>query len=601
MTPIELLAPARDAEAGFAAIDHGADAVYIGAPAFGARAAATNSVADIARLVSYARTFGVRVYATLNTLLWESELADAQRVGRELIAAGIDALIVQDMAWLRMGMQEFAAPFGGVELHASTQMHNVTPARVKFLQECGFSRVILERGLTLEQIAAIRAATAVDLEAFVHGALCVGYSGRCYLSRSTGERSGNRGDCAQPCRQTYDLVGADGRNVLSSKYLLSLRDLNLSQHLAALIGAGVTSLKIEGRLKEASYVKNIVAFYRRKLDEIGITRPSTGTCEIDFAPDPARSFSRGFTPYYIAGAARGAANFDTPKALGEEIGMVQNVDNQSFTIDTSVRLSAGDGICFIGAHGALQGVNIHRVEGTRVFPDRMEGIVAGTKIYRNRDQRFEAALRASRLRRLLDVSAQVAIDEKHITLTINQISVSIDNHFEPARQPEQARVSIEAAMRKRGEMPFRVTELRVECAGSMPFIPLATLNELRRRVMMALLEALQKRTPERKIALENPATRLPEAEIGAEENVVNSLAERFYRDHGATTIAPGRDLLPAMRGQEVMRTPYCLRREIGECLKEGSTLKEPLILRRGSRDYALEFDCKNCEMKLISR
>ncbi|MDR2886316.1 MAG: U32 family peptidase, partial [Rikenellaceae bacterium] len=362
----ELLAPARDYDAGRAAVDFGADALYIGAPRFGARVAAGNSVDDIARLVAYGRRFGVRTYATLNTLIYEDELAAAEAQARELIAAGVDALIVQDMAYMRMGLS-------GVELHASTQTHNVTPEGVRFLDACGFSRVILERGLTLEQIHAIRAGSSVALEAFVHGAICVGYSGRCFLSRTMSPRSGNRGECAQPCRLPYDLTDAQGRVLAAGKHLLSLRDMDLSAHLAGLLDAGVDSFKIEGRLKDISYVKNTVAHYRRALDSAmaaagGFGRASAGRSVYDFEPDPARTFSRGATAYFVGGKAPGVAEFTTPKATGVYIGRVARVAGGSFILDGgagsgATGLAPGDGICFVAPCGAMLGTSVNAAEG----------------------------------------------------------------------------------------------------------------------------------------------------------------------------------------------------------------------------------------------
>ncbi len=414
---IELLAPARDLATGRVAVDCGADAIYVGGPGFGARRDAGNSVEDVAALVRYARPFGVRVYAALNTLLFDDELEEAQIVARNLIDAGVDALIVQDMAFMRMGLS-------GVEFHASTQTSNILPEDVAFWGRAGFRRVILERALSLDEIRAIRVGCPEDteLEVFVHGAICVGYSGRCFMSRATGSsggiRSGNRGDCSQPCRLSYDLTDGSGRVLSKGKHLLSVRDLDLSGRLGELLDAGVKSFKIEGRLKDASYVRNVVSYYRRLLDTALTARPelrraSVGLSKPDFVPDPAKSFTRGATEYFFDGARRGVASFDTPKAMGEPVGTVgrlgsERTGNRFFTLDgkDSCELRAGDGICFF-ADGELQGTNINRVEGERIYPNRCEGIASGMKLYRNHDHTFVHSLEHSRMKRRIGVTARV--------------------------------------------------------------------------------------------------------------------------------------------------------------------------------------------------
>ncbi|MDE7070138.1 MAG: U32 family peptidase, partial [Alistipes sp.] len=341
---IELLAPARDFEAAVAAVDYGADALYMGGARFGARHAAGNSAETIARVAEYAHQYGVRVHATLNTLLYDDELEAAERQARELIAAGVDALIVQDQAFRRMNLP--------VELHASTQMCNRTPEQARFLERCGYARVILERALSLDEIRAVRAACGVELECFVHGAICVGYSGRCFLSRSMSERSGNRGACSQPCRLPYDLKDAGGRTILGGRHLLSVRDLNLSARLGELIDAGISSFKIEGRLKDVGYIKNVVAHYRREIDRALLERPrlrraSDGESVPDFRPDPAKSFTRGESEYFFGGRRRGVASFDTPKAVGQPLGRVSQVGRGWFRLEKPADLAPGDGLCFL--------------------------------------------------------------------------------------------------------------------------------------------------------------------------------------------------------------------------------------------------------------
>ncbi len=441
---IELLAPARDPATGRVAVDAGADALYIGGPGFGARRAAGNSPADIAALVRYARPFGVRVYATLNTLLFDSELAEAEVVARELSDAGVDALIVQDMAWLRMGL-------GDVEFHASTQTSNIDPDNVAFLGRAGFRRVILERALSLDDIIGIRTAVPedVEIEVFVHGAICVGYSGRCFLSRAADPaRSGNRGDCSQPCRLAYDLTDDAGRTAVKGKHLLSVRDLDLSARLGELLDAGVSSFKIEGRLKDATYVRNVVSHYRALIDKELITRPglrraSVGVSVPDFTPDPGKSFTRGGTEYYFDGARPGVASFDTPKAVGETVGRVTDCNKAGFVTDNPNRpLAPGDGICFF-AEGELRGTNINRVVDGRARPNKCEGIALGTEIFRNFDHDFTRALERSRMKRRISATVHVTRGRDSDTMfDIKSVEIAGEPIFIP--------VSMIAGMRREG-------------------------------------------------------------------------------------------------------------------------------------------------------
>ena len=413
MKTVELLAPAKDYASAVAAVDYGADAVYIGGAKFGARQAAGNSAEEIARVVEYARRYGVRVHAALNTLVWDDELEEAERQARELIAAGVDALIVQDMALRRMSLP--------VELHASTQVCNSTPEGARFLGEAGFARVILERNLSLDEIRAICSATAAEVECFVHGAICVGFSGRCFLSRSMSGRSGNRGACSQPCRLAWDLTDGRGRTYIAGKHLLSVRDMNLSHRIGDLLDAGVTSFKIEGRLKDTNYIKNVVAYYRRAVDEAlavrpGFVRSSAGESVPDFTPDPSKSFTRGESEYFFAGKRPGVASFDTPKAVGEYVGRVAKVFGNGFTLLGEAELAPGDGICFITPHG-VTGTNVNAAEGRRIVPNRMEGIVAGAEVYRNSDRLFNLRLERSRTRRVIPATAVAEVSAEGFAMT----------------------------------------------------------------------------------------------------------------------------------------------------------------------------------------
>ncbi len=598
MKSVELLAPAKDYRSAVAAVDYGADAVYIGGARFGARQAAGNSAEQIARVVEYAHRYGVRVHVTLNTLLWDSELEAAEAQARELIDAGVDALIVQDMAYRRMELP--------VELHASTQVSNRTPEGARFLGEAGFARVILERALSLAEIRAICAATTADVECFVHGAICVGYSGRCFLSRSMSERSGNRGACSQPCRLPWDLTDGAGRTYMTGKHLLSVRDMNLSAHIGELLDAGVTSLKIEGRLKDVNYIRNVVAYYRRAVDEAlaerpGLRRASVGESIPDFGPDPAKSFTRGETDYFFAGKQSGVASFDTPKAVGEAIGRVARVDGGRFRLDGAAELAPGDGLCFRSG-GKLVGTNINAVAGAWITPNRMEGIVPGAWVSRNYDHRFNRLLDASRTRRVIPATARVEVSARGVAIRYADCegiaaeaarAVALD----PARNPEANAAALRTQAAKSGDTIFAVRG--VEVCGDGWFVPASLVAELRREALQRLELARVAAHVRPAARPEGLAVRYPAERLSAEENVTNRLSERFYRDHGVQRIERGLDLAPTTEGHTVMRSSYCIRREIGECLRERPKLRGELFLERGTKRYRLEFDCARCEMNLV--
>ena len=599
MKTVELLAPARDYASAVVAVDAGADAVYIGGARFGARQAAGNSAAEIARVVEYAHRYGVRVHATLNTLLWDDELREAERTARELIDAGVDALIVQDMALRRMDLP--------VELHASTQVSNRTPEEARFLAEAGFARVILERALSLDEIRAICAATPAEIEVFVHGAICVGYSGRCFLSRAMSGRSGNRGACSQPCRLTWDLVDGGGRRLIAGKHLLSVRDMNLSHRLGELVDAGVASFKIEGRLKDAGYIRNVVAWYRRALDEVLAARPalrrsSVGESVPDFTPDPAKSFTRGESEYFFDGKRPGVASFDTPKAVGERIGRVAKVAGASFWLDGDSDLSAGDGLCFVSARGAL-GTNVNTVDGRRITPNRIEGITPGAEVFRNYDRRFSLALERSRMRRVIPVRVRVEASGTGVAMTCTdcegfEAEARRDIRLERAKNPEANAETLRTQARKSGDTIFAVRE--VEVLGGEWFVPASLAAEVRREALDGLLRRRFERPFTHRILTENPEARYPSERILADGNVTNHLAEAFYRDHGVREIERPLELAPSFEGRTVMRSAYCIRREIGECLREGSRLRGDLYLEHGTDRFRLDFDCAACEMALVA-
>ena len=598
---IELLAPAKNLECGIEAINHGADAVYIGAPKFGARAAAVNSLEDIEALVKHAHLYNARIYVTVNTILKEEELKEAEEMIHALYRVGVDALIVQDMAFLRMDLPP-------IDLHASTQMCTTTPEQVRFLADVGFSRVVLERALTLQEIEKLSRAADVEIEAFIHGALCVSYSGRCYMSRTMSARSGNRGDCSQACRLPYDLLDERMQPLVRNRHLLSLQDMNATERLEAMIDAGVTSFKIEGRLKDENYVRNVVGWYRRRMDEIIAQRPdlcraSEGVSTFEFEPNPAKSFSRGGISYFLDGARRGVASFDTPKAFGEPLGQVRAVRRDSFQIQRAAgqgaQLNAGDGLCFVTAVGEPSGTNVNRIEGDWIWPNRMEGIRPGVELYRNYDHRYVTALSRSRLRRAVPVTASVRVTASEIELTLSdgtlQVTVSRSGVFELAQQLDQALATIRTQLSKTGETIFDLTDVKFSDE-EVRFVPVSVLNVLRREAFQRLATKRLEHYRRRQRLPEDPNVRFPQAILEGDANVINSLAERFYRDHGVTRIEPGYDLRSDLKGVDVMRMRYCIRRELGMCLRDKPDYTGKLYLRHGTFLYELRFDCARCMM-----
>lgn len=594
--PIELLAPAKNLDAAMAAIDFGADAIYMGAERFGARRAAGNSLEDIARAVEYAHQYGARVHVALNTLLFDKELDEAEATARRLIDVGIDALIVQDMALRAMNLP--------VEMHASTQVSNTTPEGAKFLEECGFSRVILERALTLDDIKKIRQATDGELECFVHGAICVGWSGRCFLSRTTSQRSGNRGECSQPCRLPYDLTDSSGRKILSGKHLLSVRDMDLSESLEELILAGVSSFKIEGRLKDNRYIKNIVAYYRQLLDKIiarhsDLRRASIGESSIDFSPNPAKSFTRGASSYMLYGKRGDVASFDTPKAVGEYVGRIESITRNGFRLDSSTPLSAGDGICLLGKNGFC-GTNINSAENGIIVPNRMESIEVGSRVYRNYDHRFTLALDRSKTKRTIPCSATLVLSKNNITLTVKDCEgitaeVSREYDLQMATDAEKMAATAKRQIEKTGGTIFSIQEF--EISGSEYFAPASILNDIRREALDSLRRKRIETTLYHNIIDDDFSARYPSKIVTRYENVTNRLAEDFYRRHGVETIESALEQQPTI-GERVMISSYCIRREIGECLKQKPKIKGDLFLEHGTTRYALKFNCALCHMEL---
>ncbi|MBQ6604078.1 MAG: U32 family peptidase [Tidjanibacter sp.] len=599
---IELLAPARNEVVARAAIDCGADAIYIGGPSLGARRAAANSVEEIARVVEYAHLFGVRVYVTMNTLLYDNELAEAERLARELASVGVDALIVQDMSYLRMGLP--------IELHASTQTFNATAEQVAFMADCGLKRVVLERNLSLTDIRTIAKQTEAELEVFVHGAVCVGYSGRCFLSRSMGPRSGNRGDCMQACRLSWDLEDASGRKLLREKHLLSVCDMDLSERIGDLLDAGVCSFKIEGRLKDEAYVRNVVSYYRQRIDKelaqrSHLSRSSVGVSKVDFVADLRKTFSRRGGEYFFDGVRRGVAEFDTPKAMGERLGRISSVRGAKIRIEgCKAKLSAGDGLCYMTPNG-LVGTNVNGIEGTDVVLNRADGLRVGVEIFRNLDHAYLRTISRARLRRALPVTAVVSATPDCLRVTYREcrgieVEATICRELPEAENRDVALRNLRDALSKSGATIFDVGSVEIDEIGFLPFVPAGELSELRRQALDELRARISALRPVREHFVENFDALAPK-HIGRECNVINKVAEEFYLSHGAERVEWGKESADSLDGEVVMTTRYCLRREMGECLKCGSKLRGPLYLVHGSSRYELQFDCSRCEMKLICK
>lgn len=594
---IELLAPAKDLQSAIDAVDCGADAVYIGAARFGARYAATNSVEDIARAAEYAHRFGAKVYATLNTLIFDDEIEAAKAQAEELVAAGVDALIVQDMAYCRMGLN--------IPLHASTQTACSTVEQVQFFEQVGFARAILERNLSGAQIAEIGKSCNIELEAFIHGAICVCHSGRCFLSRSMSERSGNRGQCSQPCRLPYDLTDGVGTIYIKGKHLLSVTDLDLSERIGAMIDAGINSFKIEGRLKDRVYLRNIVSHYRRLLDSHlsqrnDCVRASVGSSVVEFTPNPAKSFTRGGGAYLFDGKRSGVASFDTPKALGERLGKVIKVSGSRFMIGSKCEIATGDGVCFI-TDGEAVGTAVNKVEGGWITPNRIDGIKVGTELYRNFDRLFSLSVERSRVRRAIDATIEISFTPQNITATATDCtgisaSLTVECATDEAKSAEKMLQTIVQQLSKSGETIFNITDVT---ATNVRFVPASVLAQLRRELLARLEQARVESIPAKVAFVENTNAKYHSTTITEQENVTNRLSHQFYTDHGVTTISTGLDLSQSTAGCRVMVTDYCIRREIGQCLLKKPTIKGELFLERGRKRYKLTFDCKACQMSLI--
>lgn len=599
---VELLAPARNLECGIEAINHGADAVYIGAPKFGARAAAVNSLEDIAALVAYAHLYNARIYVTVNTILKDEELKETEEMIWELYRAGVDALIVQDMGITQLNLPP-------IPLHASTQMDNRTPEKVKFLADAGFRQVVLARELSLREINQIHeACPEVPLEIFVHGALCVSYSGQCYVSQACYGRSANRGECSQFCRLPFNLVDSDDRVIVKDKHLLSLKDLNQSEELEHLLDAGATSFKIEGRLKDVGYVKNVTAAYRQKLDAILSRRPeyvraSSGTCRFDFKPQLDKSFSRGSTHYYLHGRSKDVFSFDTPKSLGEEMGTMKEARGNYLTVAGLKSFNNGDGVCYLDEQGKLQGFRVNRVDGNKLYPQEMPSIKPRTVLYRNFDQEFDRVLSRKSAERKIAVNLTLADHAFGFALTLtdedqNSATVTLPREKELARTPQAENLKTQLA--KLGNTPFEAVRMDIDFTDNW-FLPASVLADLRRQAVEKLTAA-RRTTYCRELTVLRPTTHTyPQTELTYLGNVMNAGAASFYAGHGVQSVAPAFER-EKVDEAVLMFCKHCLRYSMGWCpihQRERSPYKEPYYLvASDGRRFRLEFDCRRCQMKV---
>lgn len=602
MKKVELLAPAKDKKTAIAAINSGCDALYIGAQNFGARKKVPNSLEDIKEIVDYAHKFYVKVHVTVNTILTDDELVEAQKLIQQLYDIGVDAIIVQDAGIFKLAIDGKLPP---IVLHASTQCDNRTLEKVKFFKELGVSRVILARELSVEQIKNICSPLpgedvrrtgegAIEIETFIHGALCVSYSGQCYLSYYIGGRSANRGECAQACRKKYTLVDDKGNIIAKDKYLLSMKDFNASSHLKELIDAGVKSFKIEGRLKDENYVKNVVAYYRCEIDKFA-QKTSSGKIFLDFEPDVKKSFNRGFTDYFLDGRKR-CFNFDTPKSIGEKLGKITKAGRDYFEIggqegkkaggQACIRINPQDGLYFNG-----QGCLVNKVEGNKIYPNKMDGIAVGVEVFRNYDTKFEKQLENSRTKRRIGVKfiyfdgILKAVDEDK-----NSVAIELQAD-EPPKNPEKMKENFINQLKKTGESDFYAKD--IEIADDVPFMPVSKINELRRNILDMLM-AERLKNYKREIQKPLKYTKFPQHKLDYRANIHNGQAKSFYENCGCTVCE-----MSAESGsfpKELMRTKHCLKFAFNMC----KSPKNLFLIDEKGKKYPLKFDCKNCEMVILN-
>ena len=605
-TKVEILSPAKNLLQGMLAINSGADAVYIGAPQYGARSNATNSLEDIAELVEYAHLFKAQVFVVINTILYDNELEDCRKLIYQLYEIGVDALIVQDMAILEMELPP-------IVLHASTQANNRDPKHVKFLKDAGIQRVVLARELNLDQIKDIKEATDVELEFFVSGALCVSFSGNCYMSVAGGERSANRGSCAQNCRLPYQLIDGTGETLIANSHLLSIKDLDLSDQLPSLIDAGITSFKIEGRLKDIVYVKNNTSYLRQRLDEFlanneNYQKSSSGRIFYNFDPKMDRSFNRGYTDYFVNQRKERIGSWESPKSKGQYIGKVLEVKDKGYIIENADMLNNGDGLYFINEEGEADGVQINIVLNNMIFPNNYKQISVGTEIYRNSDAAFNKLVeREDSTIRKIGVKLNLNETKEGFELTVidedgHQSQVTFETEKEVAKNGDSMMENIKKNLSKTGNTPFIVDDIEITFSENW-FLPISKINEVRRTVLDNLITIRVRDYHREEFQITKTDHPYPVKELDFMYNVSNKMARAFYERHGVTEIEKAFELQWDPGKSRVMTTKYCVKYELGKCPKYqkdtmGEKVVEPLMLKHGENEYKLKFNCKPCEMEI---
>lgn len=613
---IELLAPAKNLECGIAAIDHGADAVYIGASNFGARVAAGNSVEDIEQLCQYAHQYNAKVYVTINTIIYDDEIIQVENLIRKLNDIGVDAILVQDMAILKICNNIKSK----ITLHASTQTDNRNIDKIKWLKQAGFKRAVLARELSLKEINAIhKAVPDIELEVFVHGALCVSYSGACYASEYCFHRSANRGNCAQFCRLKFDLKDGSDNIIQKDKYMLSLKDMCRIHSLKDLLEAGATSLKIEGRLKNVSYVKNVVAAYSQEQNRIIASYPdkykraSNGKTTYSFKPDLSKTFNRGFTDYFLYGRKPGLASVNTPKAIGEFVGSVKEIWHNSFSVSGTKAFSNGDGLCFINENQQLEGFRVNKVVNNRLFPLKMpENLKPHMALYRNNDQLFENKMSATTAKRKIGVKMFLSASQDYVELTIKDdaghtATEKISYSSETAKKSQEENMKLQLG--KLGNTLYEADEITISPESETRFIPSSILAGLRRDTLEKFSHQFQFEHSGDNESLGYILPNKIDINNSAEEiniaNVANKLARQLYDEIGPKDAPDAFETTKPNRDSEtqIMTCRYCIRYEMGYCTKQGrkAPWQEPLYLvLKDNRKFRLKFDCLNCQMKIYA-
>lgn len=590
-TKIELLAPAKNKECAFAAINAGADAVYIGADSFGARKKAGNTIDDLKEIIEYAHRFLVKIYVTVNTILYDNELEEAEKLLWKLYEIGVDAIIFQDFSFFEMNLPPIA-------LHASTQCNNDTIEKICFLKSLNVERVVLPREFSLEEIKNITENIDIETEVFVHGALCVSYSGQCYFSDFIGGRSANRGECAQPCRKKYSIIDEKGHVILKPQYLLSMKDNNLSAHLRDLIEAGVTSLKIEGRLKDKDYVKNIVSFYRNEIDKISKNlMPSKGEINSDFMPNPDKTFNRGYTNFFFDKRRKIFINTSTPKFIGEKIGKVLSISGNKLKIDTKIKLNVSDKLTYFDLNNELTGTTVTNVNQQTIEVLNIGSIRRDTVLYRNFDSNFNKGLQA--LQQIRKIPVNICVNTEKIVLTSfgdNKVTYKFNESFEIAENIAKAKENVIKQLSKLGQTEFAVSDIKVSDDFNL-FIPVSKLNEIRRDAVFMLQQLSVKNYRYQRRNTDMTHSCYPFKKLDYSYNVSNKKAKAFYEKCGCSVI----EFSPECNSKQdivLMKTKHCLRDFAGICLKKTNDKRKLFLTDEYGKKYKLSFDCKKCIMKI---